>query len=529
MNPTLNIGGLSNNGAVPKSNIGAGLSIQQPNPNNPLAGTSLDPQPGSLSGMINIPKTPAPTTPVKSTTVTHPSGTTIATTYHAPATNTKTSTSSGTQYAGGLAPDDPSNKYNTQTGLLNSNYKDPNVSQQIQNGVINSSTGINANNSIEYPNYAPPNQGTTGVSQGGLIGNAIGQSTTPNAGATTATTNLNNFSTASDPELDYWNKQISDLKATQGNAMKNIDSSGVDQSLATGQEAILNRNYATQLEAAQSGLQNALAKRGQNITAATSAGNIGNTTQGLQQGALANALGANAPITGVPYGTQNINPSTGQPYGSTGGVSVDPNNPVSSIPNLADAVINGRMTIDQANSALGNNIGMTTNLRSQIMTKNPSFNFTQSSASAATQAIGQQVNTFATSANSALDKLTSDFASLPDWQKSGIPGTIGIEQAIGKFFGNDKLATYQTTLHDARAQLSGVLATAGGMTPTSAGDTAQTYLPDNMTRDQLPAKIAAAKALVAQKVQAFQQSGVQNGSINNNTSGGSGGTYAEAW
>lgn len=37
-----------------------------------------------------------------------------------------------------------------------------------------------------------------------------------------------------------------------------------------------------------------------------------NTQQQLQQSALTGAIGANAPITGVPYGTQVYNPSTGQ-------------------------------------------------------------------------------------------------------------------------------------------------------------------------------------------------------------------------
>lgn len=92
---TTQIGGLSANGAVPKT---AGQVTGVLAPNNPLGvGTSAQnlakpvPQ-GSIQGMINIPHTSAPTTPVKSTTIAHPSGTTITTQYHAPDTNPPTQT-----------------------------------------------------------------------------------------------------------------------------------------------------------------------------------------------------------------------------------------------------------------------------------------------------------------------------------------------------------------------------------------------------------------------------------------------------
>lgn len=310
--------------------------------------------------------------------------------------------------------------------------------------------------------------------------------------------------TARQNEAEAYNNALKQSRMNEAQGLAANASNPIPLEFQQGRAQVLQSQYAQEQAALGSAFQGA-----SNLVGAA------NTQQGIQKDYLGNVISGTAPVTGVPYGTQTINPVTGQPYGGQtgqGGTNVDPNNPMTSIPSLAQAVANGQMTIDQANSALGNNIGMTTNLRNQILKNNPNFNFTQSSSSGATQAIGQQVKTYSDSANAALDKLTSDFANLPDWQKLGIPGTIGIEQAIGKFFGNDKLSTYQTTLHDARAQLTGVLSTAGGMTPTSAGDTAQTYLPDNMTRDQLPAKIEAAKTLVAQKVQAFQNSGKQSSS-----------------
>jgi hypothetical protein len=47
------------------------------------------------------------------------------------------------------------------------------------------------------------------------------------------------------------------------------------------------------------------------------------------------------------------------------------------------------------------------------------------------------------------------------------------------------------------------------------------YLPDNMTSSQLAAKIAAAKALIQQKVSAFTQSGAQGGNTGGSTQEGS--------
>jgi len=44
----------------------------------------------------------------------------------------KTSTAKPTQYAGGLAPDDPKNKYNTATGKLNPNYVEPGTQPKTQ-------------------------------------------------------------------------------------------------------------------------------------------------------------------------------------------------------------------------------------------------------------------------------------------------------------------------------------------------------------------------------------------------------------
>ena len=471
----INGGGLANKGAIPKT-VGV-LS-----PNNPLGtGTSVARSPTYPTPTGQAPQIQhgTPSTPVKS--IVTPDGTT--TTYHAPATNKgKTSATPSASTSGttpGILPTTSADKYSRQTGQLNPGYFDTNTpAPALEN---------------KPTTYTPQDLGVNGVSQGGLIGNAVAQSQNPSAAYTVAQENANKI-----------NQQIEDAKAQMAKQTSDINQSGTWTSRALGEQGQANIQNAATLSALGSQYQGAQQQLG-----------AANTQQGLQQSALGTAIGANAPMQ-VPYSNQVISPSNIN-GGGTGQVGQLPQQATDYINSLAQAVKEGRMTRGDAESRISTY--SQPGLQALNTALGSSFNTNASNASASTTATGQQVNTFATSANAALDKLNTDFINLPDWQKMGIPGTIGIEQALGKFFGNDKLSTYQTTLHDARAQVTGVLATAGGMTPTSAGDTANAYLPDNMTKDQLAAKIAAVKTLIAQKVQAFQQSGAQNGTSGGNASG----------
>lgn len=127
--------------------------------------------------------------------------------------------------------------------------------------------------------YTPPNQGTTGVSQGGIIGNLI------------------NTANNESPEVTKARADLKALTENYGKQTANIEGSPIDLSLANGEEGILNRLFAAKQGAAQTALSSALTSQGQSIQANSAAGSL------------------NAPITGVPYGTQTIQPS--QPNGST--------------------------------------------------------------------------------------------------------------------------------------------------------------------------------------------------------------------
>lgn len=129
--------------------------------------------------------------------------------------------------------------------------------------------------------YTPPNQGTTGVSSGGIIGNLIGTA---------------NNNPQLDPQIAALQKQIADLQTNEANDLGSIYGP-TELGLATGDTAVVQNKYSGRVNALQGLLGSLLNERGQNIQATTSAGQL------------------NAPITGVPYGTQTISPS--QPNNAT--------------------------------------------------------------------------------------------------------------------------------------------------------------------------------------------------------------------
>lgn len=108
----------------------------------------------------------------------------------------------------------------------------------------------------------------------------------------------------SNANADFYRNQIANIMATQARANKNIDLSGIDQSLAMGQQGVLNRYYTGLQQSAQSGLQNALQQ------------------QQLQQSALGQAAGLAAPqmtsIGQVPF--TPLTGEQGQMIGGPGGM-----------------------------------------------------------------------------------------------------------------------------------------------------------------------------------------------------------------
>lgn len=286
------------------------------------------------------------------------------------------------------------------------------------------------------------------------------------------------------------NQRTSDIQNLQNQLATqtaNLQGSGIDLSLATGQEGILNRLFAAKYGAAQQALGTAVTNRQQQI--------------GALQGAAQLATPAQ-----VPYNVQYVSPVTGQSVAGS-----ETSGLVASIPSLAQSVASGQMTPEQANAYLGNTTGLTDRLRAAVLQINPNYNFTLGTASGQTQAQGQQLQTSAQSANQALDMLQTAYSNLGALQQTNIPIlnqiASGISEQLG--IGRTQTSNYEGALNEARAQIQTVLAPLIGVDAAKSNTLA--LLPDNMVPTEVPQKIAAAREYIRQRVEAFVQSGKQSG------------------
>ncbi len=148
--------------------------------------------------------------------------------------------------------------------------------------------------------YTPPNQGTTGVNQGGLIGNLVNQSQNANP----------LYSGAN----DAYQKAIGDYNQSVQNeakGMAGIKGEAIPLQFQQGREQVLQGQYAAQ----QAGL-------GGLVSGASNALSAANTAAGQQLSAGTSAAQINQPQFGVSPGTGVGQPSTGNvdygssPYGS---------------------------------------------------------------------------------------------------------------------------------------------------------------------------------------------------------------------
>lgn len=401
-------------------------------------------------------------------------------------------------------------------------------------GIANTTPMVNGVHSFSAPNsftpkkpipYSPfptaqtPNPQTTGYStQSSVQTGSWPTQNTPTPQQTPGVNDglygkiVNNLANVGTDAVTGSIKKVSDLQKDYANQIAGLEGKGLDIGYGTGASKILQDNYNNRLGALETGAQNALTAQNQQITGLTAAGGLA------------------APIQ-APYTSQVISPITGQPIqtGNSTGTTGGSLNPLNNVQTYAQQVANGQMTIDQANSALGNNPAFTGALNQAIKTINPNFNFTQSSASSQTQGVAQQIRTAADSTNRALDTLSQGFNSLNPLQKGPIPATISLSNWIATQFGDKALTAYKTNLADARSQLIGVLNSSGG-TPTGNEATAVQYLPDNMTVDQFNQNVGTTenpgivRQLINQKVQAFSNSGLQSNQ-SSSSSASSGGWF----
>lgn len=305
-----------------------------------------------------VPAAPAPSTPVKSTTVSHPDGTSIATTYHAPAStglvgnlvgatqNSPVSPANiggqttGTQHPGdpGFAPITPA-VHPTATAEYNSDG--------TYAGTV--PAGATANNATPGP-----------TTFGGIIG---GLTTAAQNGSGVANTAANGLLQAPNQNQilgdkaaqigDSYGKQIAQVGGAGAQFESGQLTTGTSP-VAQGNAAVTANTTANEQQALATGEQAALQGNAQQLTAQnqgqaglTNAGSIGNTSQSNVQSGLTSAGSLAQPNTAA-YGQTVFDPTTGT--FKSGGSNLDPQTQAGT---LAQQVQGGQLTYDQALASMG--------------------------------------------------------------------------------------------------------------------------------------------------------------------------------
>lgn len=473
--------------------------------NNFVSSVGATPQARALTNMsvggvqtttpqVILPQTPSQ--PVTSHSVTDAAGNTVKQTYATPEPGllTSQSGSGGASYTPPVStsPVAGAAQYNNALAesLLTPTPSSNAVPQLSNAGVSTASTDTSTNPQTQQGLIAQINA---------LINNQNSQQaglTSQEQELTNNFTNMNAGILSQPGEIGYQTGRQAQLQNTEQQGLSQLE----------GQQAQLAAYEQPQLSAltTEAGL---LGPQNQTITA--SPGSI--TTNALTGQTYS------AP-TQVPYSNQLIDPTTGQSVGGGTGSGT------STLPAAAQDAVNlqiqkvqsGLSTVADAESALSAYGQAGVNALQQGL--GSSFNTNASNASAGTTATGQQIQTAAGATNQALDTLGNLFSQLPGLQTGGIPLTNSIANVIAGALGSKGLTAYNTALADARSQLIGVLNASGG-TPTGNEATTLQYLPDNMTVQQFNQLVGTAqnpgtaRQLVAQKVAAFTQSGLQNGTI----------------
>lgn len=263
---------------------------------------------------------PSPSTPVKRTTVNNVDGSSHVTEYHPPVSGTSPSAPNASSQASGTSAGQ------TMTGLLQESPATGNV-QTPSGATVNASSG-----GLIMP---PPSQQAQAPTFSGLIGNLSSFSQPSDA-----TKQALDTSKGAADTYNRLQQQLQESRTNEANAEAQNRLNPIPIGDQAGREAVIKNQYLAQQNALASQAQGATNLYGPSIGAAV-------TGQGQQIGAAGTAAGLGKPSV-EGYGQTTFDPLT-QKFGGSGG-NLDPQTQATS---LAQKVMSGQMTYDQALSSLG--------------------------------------------------------------------------------------------------------------------------------------------------------------------------------
>lgn len=363
------IGGLSNNGAIPKQTNGLLNALRPQNFNavqSPKPTTSTNPNatplgqqvpqigthPGLLPGVNSSSQSKIVKTDVAgNTTTTHPA----------------------TPNPSVLAQQQSLNKLGA--GLVEDGIAGPKTSAAIANygtGTSNSTSNSKLDSNTTANNTANYGANTLGQAPDVPINNPTPtpQSPAPQVGSTTQNAQnvlntgqqtpqeqqtfqgLLSQAATNSPEITAAYQKQQDLQNAYAKQQSAIQGNPIPLEFQQGRGQILANQYGTQLSAAQTGIQQALAQKGLLIQASTAANNAAQTQAGRAQSGANNVLGAslNQPSN---YGIPSFNPLTGQFSNNGGQYGTGPQAGVN-VQSVKDAQTKIN-TLDQSSDAINNN------------------------------------------------------------------------------------------------------------------------------------------------------------------------------
>lgn len=319
------------------------------------------------------------------------------------------------------------------------------------------------------PTYqAPQNSGLYGQLTTGLANTQ--QSPVGQAAAQGLLNSAQSNPLESGKAYDVYNQavqRLADLKQKKAQLEGNIETAGTDLNLQTGQEGVLNRVAASEIDAAQQAVNQAqqalgygIQEQGQQQSGYNSALTGTNNQQQLQQNALGTAAGLAAPIISS-YGQANYNPTSSN---SSSGGAVSPSDPFyQTLQSYAQQAASGQYSAIP--SSITSNAVLNAQLNQMAKSINPSYNpVTSSAQSGITTQQEQQKQGYQSALQQGqnLAAQATDLIKTFNLNPAELNKANGVIQTIASNVSNPNYKTLNNYLADISARYSQILTPPGG-------------------------------------------------------------------